>query len=208
MKQIFLFLLFIATISSTVSAQSGVIPAQVLKKYTFVTLDDIMVPIPYLEKIIKPAIVYQDKTTITTTENEKIDVYKTNTGLYIKGKENKIILLEVYGYSCPHCKAAIPGYNELKAKYPNDVYILTVDVYGLDNASLKQYAQNQGITYDTVSMDNAGNLVNYFEQFTGWTPPMGVPALLVFSKDGEVIKYYYPQDLPKDDVDAVIQSLL
>ncbi len=209
MKRLLLSIgLALCSLNVALFAQSGVIPAVVQTQYAFISLDDMFVPLPYAEKVIKPAIPYEDNTTVTTVEGKKIAIYKTQNGLYIEGEENKIVLLEMYGYSCPHCQDAIPGYNEFKAKYPKDVYILTVEVYGLDNASLKQYAQDRGMTYDTVAMENAGKLIDFFGQFTGWTPPVGVPALLVFSKDGDRIKYYYPQDLPKDDVDALIQSLL
>ena len=189
-------------------AEGGVIPAKTIKEFAPISIDEIVTLFPYKEKVIRPKIIYEDKSVVTTVEGKKVAVYKTATGLHIEGEENKIILLEMYGYSCPHCQAAISGYNEFKSKYPDDIYILTVDVYGLDNASLKQFAQDHGITYDTVAMENAGNLITYFEEFTGWAPPVGVPALLVFSKDGNIVKYFYPQDLPKNEVDTLIRSML
>ena len=65
-------------------------------------------------------------TTIVTTSGKTIQVDKTAGGFIFHGYEGKIILLEVYGDTCPHCIAAIPAYNRLQAKYSNDVKIIAL----------------------------------------------------------------------------------
>ena len=149
------------------------------------------------------------QTTVVTTNGKKVIVYKTKNGLIIKGEEGKIVLLEVYGWTCPHCIAAIDGYNRIKAKYPNDVYILTIESYGtIDNAGMQQYVAEHHITYDTVAKENAGTIFQFVRSLTGYAPEMyGVPALLVFDKNGKLAEYFPPQDLPEQQVVDLIEGL-
>lgn len=108
----------------------------------------------------------------------------------------------------PHCQASIPGYNRLKKKYKDDIYIIAVENYGLSNEQLKEYVKDKNIQYDTVAQLNARKLISYFENITHTSASAGAPALLIFSRDGNFAKYFYPQDLPENEVDEWIQKLL
>jgi len=169
------------------------------KSFVFISLDDIFVPLT-LESPV------QYDSTITTTNGSKIGIKRTKDGLVFEGHEGKIVLLETYGYSCPHCKAAIPEYNAIKNEFPNDVYIITVETYGLSNAELRQYASTQGIQYDTVAKEKSGKLLQYFNEL-GY-PTAGVPNLLVLRRDGTVAKFYpLLADFPKAEITDLIQNL-
>lgn len=149
-----------------------------------------------------------DSTTIVTTSGKTINVNRTAGGLVFQGYEGKIVLLEIYGHSCPFCIEAIQGYNRLQAKYPNDVYIITMESYGqLNNAGLQQYVTDNGIQYDTVAMENSGKMFSFMQDMTGYTTNQGVPALLVLSTDGDLAEYLPPQVLNEAYVDNLIQSL-
>jgi len=150
-----------------------------------------------------------DSTTIVTTSGKTIQVNRTAGGLVFKGYEGKIVLLEIYGDTCPFCQDAIPGYNRLQAKYPNDVYVITMESYGkLNNAGLQQYAMSHGIQYDTVAMENAGKMFPFMQDMTGYTTNQGVPALLVLNRSGDLAEYLPPQILNESYVDNLVQSLL
>jgi thiol-disulfide isomerase/thioredoxin len=148
-------------------------------------------------------------TTIVTTSGETINVNRTAGGLIFEGYEGKIVLLEIYGHSCPFCIDAISGYNRLQANYPNDVYIITLESYGqLNNAALQQYVIDNGMQYDTVAMENSGTMFSFIQDMTGYTTNQGVPALLVLSRDGNLAEYLPPQVLNESYVDGLIQGLL
>ncbi len=147
-------------------------------------------------------------TTITTTNGEVIRVDQTANGFIFEGHENQIVLLEVYGHDCPHCIDSIPGYNSLQNKYPNDVYVVTIQSYDtMNNAGLQQYVNTHGIQYDTVSKENSGAMLPYIQNLTGYNLE-GVPYLMVFSRDGDLAEALPPQDLPITYVDGLIQGLL
>ena len=150
-----------------------------------------------------------DSTTIVTTSGETIRVDRTADGLIFEGHEGKIVLLEIYGDTCPHCVAAIPKFNRLQAKYPNDVYVITLESYGrLNNAGLQQFATSNGMQYDTVAMENSGSIFTFIQTLTGYTAIQGVPALLILERDGDLADFIPPSIPDEAYIDGVVQGLL
>jgi len=149
-----------------------------------------------------------DSTTIVTTNGEVIKVSRTAGGLVFSGHENKIVLLEIYGDTCPHCIDSIAGYNALQNKYPNDVYVITIEAYGnLNNAGLQAYANTHGMQYDTVAKENSGNMFSFLKGLTGYDLE-AVPYLTVYARDGDLAQDIAPQGLSVPYVDGLIQGLL
>jgi len=141
-----------------------------------------------------------DSTTVTTTEGKIIQVDKTANGFIFKGYEGKIVLLEVYGDTCPHCIAAIPSYNKLQAKYPNDVVIIALESYGtLTNVSKQNYI--------TVAKVNTGKMFSYIQSLTGYAR-QAVPYLMILARDGSYVYAEVLGEFPEATIDSRIQSLL
>ncbi len=178
-------------------------------KYTPISVDEVMVMVPYASiTTYTPPANSLAHTTITTTEGKKIRVDRIPDGLVFEGHENQIVLLEVYGYTCPHCIASIPGYNRLQAKYPDDVFVITVENYGLSDIGLKQYVIDHSMHYSTVSKEKDGDIINYISILTGWSPGIGVPWLMVFDRDGKIEGTPMLGDIQENTVDTMIQGLL
>ena len=149
-----------------------------------------------------------ESTNITTAGGKSIRVDKTANGLVFQGYEGKIVLLEIYGNTCPHCVEAIPLYNRLQAKYPNDVYVIAMESYGtLDSAGLQQFATTNGMQYDTVAMSNSGNMFSYMGSMTGYNVNQGVPALLILARNGDLAEYIPPSVPSEAYIDGVVQGL-
>ena len=147
-----------------------------------------------------PASEVLDSTTITSTAGEVIKVNQTANGFIFEGYEGKIVLLEVYGDTCPHCVESIPAYNSLQAKYPNDVVIIALESYGtLTNAGLQQYI--------TIPKANTGNMFPFITELTGYNL-QAVPYLMVLSRDGGIVYDAILANFPAGEIDALIQQLL
>jgi thiol-disulfide isomerase/thioredoxin len=192
----------IVCLTSPVSAEW-----ETIYKYTpLVTGEDMMIILPYASetKYVPPANSI-DHTTVTTVDGKQIRVDLTPDGLIFEGHENKIVIAEVFGYTCPHCLNSIPGFNNLDAKYPDDVFIIAFENYGLDNAGLQQFVREHAITYTVVSKEDAGKIISFIQQLTG--PILGVPWTLVMQQDGTVVDTHLG-DLDEAATDALIQSLL
>jgi len=177
--------------------------------YIPIALDDINIIIPQKKPYayIPPANSLAH-TTITTTEGKKIRIDRIPDGLIFEGYENKIVLLEVYGHSCPHCIASIPGYNRLQAKYPEDVYVIAIESYGLNDTELKQYVIDHTMHYSTVSKAKSGNIINFISILTGWSPGIGVPWLTIYGRDGKIAADPMLGDIQENTVDTIIHGLL
>ena len=148
-------------------------------------------------------------TTITTTSGKVIKVNRTQSGLVFEGYEGKIVLLEIYGHTCPFCIQAISIFNRLQAKYPNDVYVIAMESYGqLNNAQLQQYVMSNGIQYDTVATSNSGSMFTFMNELTGYTTNQGVPALLILGRDGDLVTYKPPHVPNEAEIEGYIQGLL
>ena len=157
----------------------------------------------------QPAQPVLESTTVVTTSGKTIRVDRTASGLVFQGNEGKIVLLEIYGDTCPFCVDAIPKFNRLQAKYPNDVYVIAMESYGrLNNAGLQQYVISNGIQYDTVAMENSGNMFTFIQTLTGYTINQGVPALLILERDGDLAEYIPPSVPNEAYIDSLIQGLL
>jgi len=129
-----------------------------------------------------------------------IQVDKTAGGFIFHGYEGKIVLLEVYGDTCPHCVAAIPAYNSLQAKYQNDMVVIALESYGtLTNASRQQYI--------TIPKANTGNMFMFIRSLTGYSMN-AVPYLMVLDRNGDYVYESLLADFPLDTIESLIQSLL
>jgi len=149
-----------------------------------------------------------EETNIKTIGGENIHVQRMKDGLIFKGYEDKIVLLEAFGHSCPPCKASIPGYNRLQKKYAKDVVIIAVEAWGSDNSGLKLYAKQHSIEYKTVSKASSGKIIRFMQNLTGWVPGLGVPYLMLFNRGGVLAKDVPPQALHEAYVEGLIQKLL
>ena len=139
-------------------------------------------------------------TTIVTTTGQSIQVDKTAGGFIFHGYEGKIVLLEVYGDTCPHCIAAIPSYNALQAKYANDVVVIALESYGtLTNAASQQYI--------TVPKANTGNMFSFIRELTGYGL-QAVPYLMILDRNGDYTYQQVLADFPEAEIDTRIQQLL
>jgi len=139
-------------------------------------------------------------TTITSIAGEVINVNKTLNGFVFEGYEGKIVLLEVYGDTCPHCIDAIPSYNRIQATYPNDVVVIALESYGtLTNAGLNQYI--------TVPKANTGSMFSFIRDLTGYSL-QAVPYLMVLSRDGAIVYDAVLANFPESEIDSLIQQLL
>ena len=141
-----------------------------------------------------------DSTTIVTISGESIQVDKTAGGFIFHGYEEKIVLLEVYGDTCPHCISAIPSYNKLQAKYPNDVVVIALESYGtLYNASKQQYT--------TIPRANTGSMFSFIQNLTGYTR-QAVPYLLILDRNGDYTYAKILANFPENEIVIRIQQLL
>ncbi len=170
-------------------------------KYTPISIDELTIMVPYASSsTYTPPANSTGFTIITTTDGKKIRVDSTPAGFVFEGYVGKIVLLEVYGDTCPHCIAAIPSYNALQKKYPKDVVIIALESYGtLSNASQQQYI--------TIPKANTGTMFSSIKSLTGYNR-QAVPYLMILDRNGDYVYEKVLSDFPESTIDGIIQGLL
>jgi len=146
-------------------------------------------------------------TIIHTVDGKSIDVDLIQKGLHFKGLEDKIVLLEFFGHSCPPCRASIPGYNKLQKKYPDDVVVIAIESWGMNKEKLKHYVKERNMVYEVVPTTDAGKVFKFVKELTGWSPNYGVPYLMLFAPGGALSKTLPPQRLNESYVESLIEEI-
>jgi thiol-disulfide isomerase/thioredoxin len=120
-------------------------------------------------------------------------------GIVVEGYQGKIVLLEVYGDTCPHCINAIASYNRLRAKYPDDVVVIALESYGtLNNAGRQQYI--------TIPKANTGKMFAFIRDMTGYNREI-VPYLVILDRNGNPVYEKALVNFPEAEIENWILSL-
>ena len=115
--------------------------------------------------------------------------------------KGKVVLLNFWATWCGPCKAEIPGFVELQAKYGRDK--LTIIGYSVDDDAPKAraFAQEYKINYPVLLGEGREDVQDAFG------PIWGIPASFLISKDGRVCKKHLGI-APKNVFDKEIQALM
>jgi len=150
------------------------------------------------------AIPKQPVMTITDIKGQSYQITGTEEGLSIKGLEGKVVFLEFFGHKCPPCLASIPHLIHLQKKHKDKVAIISIEVQGLTNTKLKNFAKEKGMNYAVVSDEKAGNFVNYIAQRAGWRG--SIPFMVALDTTGNV-QFVQAGMLPEASLEELIKQL-
>ncbi len=145
-----------------------------------------------------------DEIKITDIHGKRLTIVGTDKGLDIKGLEGKIVFLEFFGHRCPPCLRSIPHLIKLQKKYQDRLAIIAVEVQGLTNDRLKQFATQKGMNYTVVSQEKAGILVDYIAQRAEWSG--GIPFLIALDGGGDV-QFVQAGMVPESALEGLIKEL-
>jgi thiol-disulfide isomerase/thioredoxin len=141
---------------------------------------------------------------MTDIKGKTYQITGTDQGLKIKGLEGKIVFLEFFGHKCPPCLKSIPHLIELQKKHKDKLAIVAIEVQGYDRARLTKFAKEKGMSYITVSQDDAGDLVQYISQRAQWQG--SIPFLVALDSTG-VVQYVQAGMLPESSLEELIKQL-
>ncbi len=94
--------------------------------------------------------------------------------------QGKVILLNFFATWCPPCRSEIPDFNELLDDYRDQGFvILGISVERGDPATLKDFADEYGITYPVLIDDG---LVS-----RRYGPIQSIPTTFIIDRDGNLV---------------------
>jgi len=141
---------------------------------------------------------------ITDIKGVTYQITGTEQGFNIKGLEGKIVFLEFFGHRCPPCLKSIPHLKTLYKKHKEKLAIISIEVQGLDNTRLQQFAQKRGMDYIVVSDENAGSFTNYIAQRAQWRG--SIPFMVALDKKGRV-QFVQAGMLPEASLEELVKQL-
>ena len=141
---------------------------------------------------------------ITDIKGATYQITGTEQGFKIKGLEGKIVFLEFFGHRCPPCLASIPHLIDMQKKYKDKLAVIAVEVQGLSNTQLKQFAQTKGMNYIVVANEKAGNFTDYIAQRAQWQG--SIPFMVALDKKGNV-QFVQAGMLPETYLDNLVKQL-
>ena len=141
---------------------------------------------------------------MTDITGKTYKVTGTEQGLDIQGLEGKVIFLEFFGHNCPPCLASIPHLIDLQKKYPNKLAVVSIEVQGYNNETLKSFAKEKGMNYIVVAEEKAPQLVSYIQQRAQWRG--SIPFLVALDTKGNV-QFVQAGMLPEASLEELITKL-
>jgi len=124
------------------------------------------------------------KFTLTTIEGKEFHLTEIDNGLEFKELKDKAIFLLFFGHRCPPCLREIPELIEIQKEH-KDLAIVAIEVQGLGEEQLKDFAKVKGINYNLITLNSSMRFVNYIQAKAGWSG--SIPFLIGLNKKGRVI---------------------
>jgi len=122
-----------------------------------------------------------------TVKGKKILLDVADKQFKIKGMEDKIVFLKVFGWDCKFCKKEIPELVKLKNELGDTFEIIAIEAQQhLQEESLAKI-EEYGINYDIVSGDDQKEFYTYLQEKYGWTGI--IPLTIVIAKGGQVLAF-------------------
>jgi thiol-disulfide isomerase/thioredoxin len=138
------------------------------------------------EKVFEPLSPKQDF--VLESIDGKIFNLKTDTKkIMIKGMENKIVFLKVFGWDCKFCMKEVPELIELKESLPNKFSVLAIEAQNSTRDLSLNNIKKYGINYPIILGENQDKFYKYLQEQYGWTGI--IPLTIVISTKGDVLAF-------------------
>jgi len=122
-----------------------------------------------------------------TLEGKIFNIKAGNRTFQIKGMENKVVFLKVFGWDCNFCKKEIPELINLKKNLPDTFDVIAIEAQKHSTEESKNFIKKLGINYHIVEGEKQKDFYTYLQKQYGWTGV--IPLTIVLSKDGYVLAF-------------------
>jgi thiol-disulfide isomerase/thioredoxin len=128
----------------------------------------------------------------------------------VAGHKGKVVVVDCWSTSCPTCMEKFPSFVELHKKYKDQVACvsLSLDNQGLDKIEtvveqkVKPFLNEKKATFDNVVTKEEDT-----EVFKKLDIP-SIPAVLVYGRDGKLVKKYAEGEFSYQEVEGTVKELL
>ncbi len=144
----------------------------------------------------------KDKIILKDTDNNTIEVKKTDKGFIFSDAKGKAVLINFFATWCPPCKAEIPHLNNLQEKYKDKLKIIGILLEeNKDNEEVQNFINYHDIVYTVTN--SRGN----FQLAKTIGGVQSIPFMILYDKNGDYVTHYLGA-IPEEMIDADIQRVI
>ena len=117
-----------------------------------------------------------------SVQGSPIQIGERKNGFTFPTHPGKVIILEMFGQTCPHCIKEIPTLKKLKSRYGSKLEVIAIHSQGvMGKSAAKRFIGRHRVNYPIVDSNNATDLQYFIQNTYGWT---GVLPFTMVVKDG------------------------
>ncbi len=125
--------------------------------------------------------------TFNSLDGSEFKVKASEKKLQIKGMENKVVFLKVFGWDCTFCMKEVPELIKLKNSLPEAFDVIAIEAQEHSADEAKKFIEEYGINYPIVLGKGQEAFYRYLQQQYGWTGI--IPLTIVISKKGDILAF-------------------
>ncbi len=122
-----------------------------------------------------------------TIDGTELEIDVEENAFHVKGLEDKILFLKIFGWDCEYCQKEIPQLIKLKKELSNSFEVIAIEAQEHTIEESKEAIKKYGINYYVISGDTHKDFYHYLQEKYGWTGI--IPLTIVIAKGGKVLAF-------------------
>jgi len=117
-----------------------------------------------------------------SVQGSSIKIGERKNGFTFPNHPGKVVIIEMFGRTCPHCIKEIPTLKKLKRKYGSKLEVIGIHSQGImGKSNAQRFISQYRVNYPIIDSTNATDLQYFIQNTYGWT---GVLPFTMVIKDG------------------------
>jgi len=117
-----------------------------------------------------------------SVQGSTIEIGERKNGFTFPNHPGKVIVLEMFGRTCPHCIKEIPVLKKLKRRYGSKLEVIGIHSQGvMGKSNARRFISQYRVNYPIIDSTNATDLQYFIQNSYGWT---GMLPFTMVIKDG------------------------
>jgi len=122
-----------------------------------------------------------------TIDGKHIQIDAKTNKFIIKGFEDKLVFLKIFGWDCEFCKKEIPELIKLKRDLGDEFDVIAIEALHASVEESKLKRNTYGINYHIIAGDDYFDFYDYLKAHYAWSNTM--PLTIVIGKQGNVLAF-------------------
>jgi thiol-disulfide isomerase/thioredoxin len=135
----------------------------------------------------EPPLLAKQNFTLSSIDGKVFNLKTDAKKIFIKGMENRIVFLKVFGWDCQFCMKEVPELIDLQDRLSDKFAVLAIEAQNHTLEKSLENVEKYGINYPVVLGKNQEKFYRYLQEQYGWSGI--IPLTIVISTKGEVLAF-------------------